>query len=158
MCVRINNIHALITLFPSLESHVYSTTFSPTQRFPFSQMGASGISSTTTTESTSLLHSTEVQTHHHNPHRFRGEHTLDSTIQLLRTQGSDTDTSTVGLSPAQRRKKESGFHSGEAKQLTAYLSKALKCQLQLLTIRVGWHYSVDVHYNTLFLFYFYSHI
>ena len=142
MCIRINNIHALISIFPSLESHVYSTTFSPAQRFPFTAFGSGALSSATTTESTSLLQSMEMHTGRPNPHRYRAEQSNTSSFQLLPTQGSEqtsSDASVFGISPSQRRKMESGFQSGESKHVMEYLRRTLDYQLKMLSIRVWWN-------------------
>ena len=42
MCIRINNIHMIISIFPLLESHIYTTTLSPSSHTPF---GSTAISS-----------------------------------------------------------------------------------------------------------------
>ena len=139
MCVRVNNIHALISIFKSLESHVYSTTFSPSQRYPFAASSFGGLSSTTTTESTSLLQSIELHTQRPNPHRYRKEQSNATNIQLLPTHESDqvgSDASIYGISPAQKRKMESGFQSGESRQLLDYLNRVQEYQLKMLSVRV----------------------
>ena len=146
MCVRVNNIHALISIFKSLESHVYSTTFSPSQRYPFTASNFGGLSSTTTTESTSLLQSIEMHTQRPNPHRYRREQPNTSGIQLLPSHGSDqvgSDASLYGISPAQRRKMESGFQSGESRQLLEYLNKTQEYQLKMLSVRV-WNLFISI--------------
>lgn len=152
MCVRVNNIHALISIFPSLESHIYSTTFSPAQRFPFAATNECGLSSTTATESASLLQSLEAHTQRPNPHRYRSEQRNSSSIQLLPARGGSDKVSSdasVYASPAQRRKSETGFQSGESRQLMEYLNKTLEYQLEMLSIRVSLSISVSRSLNNL---------
>ena len=155
MCIRINNIHTLITTFPSLENQLYSSM--RTSVHP--PITAHGYISSDPGE---LSPRHPVRSYKPNPHSTRppahtaqdlkGEseyythtrthtHTHTCTHTDMNSIPSAISLSMGPMEPDGRRKKKElpdvGFKSKESLQVVEYLQTTQKCQLRLLCLRVS---------------------
>lgn len=135
MCIRINNMCTLITTFPSLENHLYSSMRTSLQP----PITAHGYISSDLGE---LSPRHPPKSHKPNPHSTRPpSHTPHNDPKELSSIPSTISLGMGPMEPDEARKKEElpdvGFKSKESQQLLEYLQTIQKHQLKLLCLRMN---------------------